>query len=350
MINTSKIPILIVDDDPVFRQSLCIVLGQAPNEWHCYEAENVRQATTLMTEHVIALAIVDINLPDGTAADVVRNPDAPPCLLCTQDDKEPTFQSMFADPSIAQNLVGYLIKPMQQSAIWSIRAGLEIGRERQMRSRLIAEATAQLEEERRLIAQNLHDAVGAAITQLTWIFAGIGKAASTLSVDTSLSQHMQHIETSCMDGKKILAQAHADVSQAITQLRPEAISVGGLTIAIEDMVGQWRKAAPQVSFALAHGSCLDKVDARRAGTLYRLVQEGITNVMRHTDPAEVLIEMIDRGPSLILKILSRGKILVEKDTYKLTILRERTSSLGGVLQFFCDAEREETCLVVSIPV
>lgn len=334
----------------MFRQSLCIVLNQAPNEWHCYEAENVREAKALMAEHVIAMAIVDINLPDGTAADVVRCAGSLPCLLCTQDDKEPTFQSMFADVSISQNLVGYLIKPLQQSAIWSIRAGLEIGRERQMRNRLIAEATAQLEDERRLIAQNLHDAMGAAITQLTWIFSGIDRAVSASSVDMSLSKEKHSIAAACLDGKKVLAQAHADVSQAIMQLRPEAISVGGLKIAVEDMIVQWRKAAPQVDFELVHASFLDQVDARRAGAIYRLIQEGITNVMRHTDPVEILIEMIDRDTSLILKILSKGKILVEKDTYKLTVLRERTSSLGGVLQFTCDAERGETCLAVSIPV
>jgi len=350
MIDPVKTPVLIVDDDPVFRQSLCIVLNQSPNEWHCYEAENVREARALMAAHGIALAIVDINLPDGTAADVVRSAGALPCLLCTQDDKEPTFQSMFSDISIAQNLVGYLIKPLQQSAIWSIRAGLEIGRERQIRNHLIAEATAQLEEERRLIAQNLHDTMGAAITQLTWILSGIDRAVSASSVDMSLSKEKQSIATACLDGKKVLAQAHADVSQAIMQLRPEAVSVGGLKIAIEDMIVQWGNAAPQVAFKLVHASFLDKVDARRAGAIYRLIQEGTTNVMRHTDPVEVLIEVIDRDSSLILKILSKGKILVEKDTYRLTVLRERTSSLGGMLQFICNAGLKETCLVVSIPV
>ena len=350
MIDPVKTPVLIVDDDPVFRQSLCIVLNQSPNEWHCYEAENVREAKALMAEHCIALAIVDINLPDGTAADVVRRAGDLPCLLCTQDDKEPTFQGMFADISIAQNLVGYLIKPLQHSAIWSIRAGLEIGRERQMRNRLIAEATAQLEEERRLIAQNLHDSMGAAITQLTWIFSGIDKAVGTSSDDQNIRAHMSSIKTACSEGNKILAQAHADVSQAVTQLRPEVLSVGSLKIALEDMVRQWRKAAPLVAFQLVHGPFVDKIDTRRAGSLYRLVQEGITNVMRHTDPASVLVEMIDRDASVILKILSQGKILAENDTYKLTVLRERASSLGGVLQFICDAEREETCLVVSIPV
>jgi signal transduction histidine kinase len=350
MINRSQTPVLIVDDDPVFRQSLQIVLSQSPDEWRCYEAENVREAKALMAEQAIALAIVDINLPDGTAADVVRCAGSLPCLLCTQDDKEPTFQSMFADISISQNLVGYLIKPLQQSAIWSIRAGLEIGRERQMRNRLIAEATAQLEDERRLIAQNLHDSMGAAITQLTWILSGIDRAASASSGDQNISMQMPDIKTACSDGKKILAQAHADVSQAITQLRPEALSVGGLKIAIEDMVRQWRKAAPRVAFEFVHGPFVDKIDARRAGSIYRLIQEGLTNVMRHTDPAEVLVEMVDRDTSLILKILSKGKILVEKDTYKLTVLRERTSSLGGTLQFICNADQDETCLMVSIPV
>lgn len=340
-------PVLIVDDDPIFLQSLRIVLDQVPREWSYYEAGNVRQAITLLSEHEIALAIVDINLPDGTAADVIRAAGAVPCLLCTQDDKEPTFKKIFTDQSISQNIVGYLTKPLQQGAIWSIRAGLEIGRERHMQSRLVAEATAGLEEERQLIAQNLHDAMGASITQLTWIFASIQQAANAQAVEHRLSPQITSL---CSQGKKILSDAYTEVSQAITRLHPEAVSVAGLRAAIEDMVAHWKHIAPVVCFELTINNDLEKVDSRHAGMIYRLVQEGITNVMRHTDPVSVRITMACRDKTLILTIASKGQVLVERDTYKLTILRARTLSLGGVLQFTCDANRAETCLTINIPI
>lgn len=347
MIHSNSTPILIVDDDPIFCQSLRIVLDQVPHEWLYYEAGNVQDAIALLSEHAIELAIVDINLPDGTAADIIRTAGAVPCLLCTQDDKEPTFKKMFADPSISQNIVGYLTKPLQQGAIWSIRAGLEIGRERQMRSRLLAEATAGLEEERQLIAQNLHDAMGASITQLMWIFASIQQTVEARAVEPPLPDKVRSL---CSQGKKILSDAHAEISQAITRLHPEAVSIAGLHAAIEDMVTHWKRTAPTVYFELAISGDLEKVDSRRAGIIYRLVQEGITNVMRHTDPISVRTNMTIRDQTLVLVIASKGQILVERDTYKLTILRARTLSLGGVLQFSCDASREQTCLTINIPI
>lgn len=341
------IPVLLIDDDPIFRESLKIVLGQFPQEWSCYCAESVEEAIEELANCQFKLAIVDVHLPDGNAADFIRRAGTLPCILCTQDNEEPTFKQMFNDGSVSHNIVGYLIKPLQQGVIWSIRAGLQIGQERQFRNRLVAEATTGLENERRQIAQNLHDSMGASLTQLTWILSGIDRAISEANIDTELANQ---ITSFCAQGKQIVAEAHREMSEAVMMLRPEAISVAGLQVAIKYMLSQWEVTAPTVRFKLTCAVDLEEIIGEgRSGIIYRLIQEGITNAMRHTNATHVDVNISYRDKSLALSIVSKGRILVEKDTYKLTILKERTSSLGGILQFKCDANRQETCLNITIP-
>jgi len=346
--NNKNKPILIVDDDPIFRASLRIVLSQVADEWSLSEANSVESAINMLAMRSIDLAIVDVHLPDGTATDFIKSAGALPCLLCTQDDQEPTFKKMFDDESVSQNIVGYLIKPLQSGVIWSIRAGFQIGHERQIRNRLVAEATAELEEERRHIAQNLHDAMGALLTQLNWILTGICRAIESQQPNQSLREKIAELST---QGKQIIQEAHAEVSQAITQLRPEAVSVAGLESALKFMISQWRHAAPTVSFEYTIIPDLDSlVGSRKAGIVYRLVQEGLTNAMRHTNPVCIRLNISCHANSLRLVVESKGDAIEKKDTYPLTILRERTSTLGGVLQFTCDVNRGETRLVMTIPV
>src|SRR5262245_16114939 len=95
--NPRNTAVLVVDDDPVFRQAARIVLAQTPGEWQTYEAASVQEAVALLNAGNIEYAIVDIHLPDGTALDIIRSAGAVPCLLCTVDDEEFTFRQIFSD-------------------------------------------------------------------------------------------------------------------------------------------------------------------------------------------------------------------------------------------------------------
>ncbi len=334
--------VLIVDDDPIFSESLRMIL---PAHWQIFKAPDVKSALALASAEPVELALVDMHLLDGHGSDFIRMAGVLPCMLCTQDQGEPAFQAIFDDPVVAQNVVGYLTKPLRPGTIWSIRAGLQIGRERARRDRLVAEATARLEEERRQIAGQLHDMVGASLTHLTWIFSNIEHAAQSGSPGA-----MAEVAAQCRRGREVVRGAHGAVSRAVKELQPEEVHIIGLRGAVDYMLAQWQQTAPRVQFTLVCAKEVDQIDTRRAGIIYRIVQESITNAMRHTDAEAISLQMTCRDQRLEVALQSRGRVLKSTDTYLLTSLRERTASLGGVLQFSCEPQLHTSQLKVVVPI
>ena len=340
--------ILLVDDDLLFRSSASIILDQFRDVWTVYQASSVQEATAILESHRIDLAILDVYLPDGTAADIVRAAGLMPCMLCTRDIADETFRQMFEKQEVAHNIVGYLPKPLPAQAIWQVRAGYLIGKSRMMRDRLIAEATAKHEDGCRVIERNLHDAIGASLAQTTWVLSGIDKAlASSADVPAGLEDTIRKLTAR---GRSILQATHAEVSKILKELRPEEVVVTSLKHAIEFMVAEWQAVAPGVTFRCRIADEVHDIDIRRAATIFRLVQEGITNAMRHAAPRVIDVELTCRKQQLLVQILSEGEIPTqESETYALTILRERTASLGGMLQFTCSAADGTSRLKILIP-
>jgi signal transduction histidine kinase len=216
------------------------------------------------------------------------------------------------------------------------------------RNRLVAEATAALESERQTIARNLHDGMGAFLSQMSWLFDGLKKSTSNLDINSVASEKILEI---CDAGKKAVTQAYAEVSRAVTELRPEEVSIVGLRGAIEYLMDTWQKTAPDVEFNCEICPELDKVDPRKSGILFRLVQEALTNVMRHTSPNNVAVNFQCVHKLLRLTVASQGNILKEYagENVAPRMLRERTTLLGGNMKFEYSVSKQSSKVVITIP-
>lgn len=346
--SVEKARILLVEDDPIFRKSVQIILDQNKDLWTVQIAASVKEALAILERQRMDLGILDVHLPDGTAEDIIRAAGLMPCMLCTQDTNETSFRQLFENQAVAHNIVGYLPKPLTAQAIWQVRAGYLIGRSRVARDRLIAEATAKHEDECRVIERNLHDAIGASLAQTQWVFSGIDKAlAQTEKSPTEMAAGIRQLT---LRGRTILQETHAEVAKILKELRPEEIMITDLKHAIEYMISQWRSIAPTVSFVCRVADEVQDIDIRRAANIFRLVQEGITNTMRHAAPQEITVNLACQKQQLLVEVASVGEIAQpQNDTYALTILRERTASLGGMLQFACSAAEGTSRLKILIP-
>lgn len=337
--------LLVLDDDPVFRGTARVALSADADS--IVEAESVQSGLLALERRMVDLAIVDVHLPDGTAADFIKHAGATPCLLITQDDMETTFRSLMDDPGVAQTVVGYVVKPLTPNSVFSIRATLRVARARHTASRLLIEATTHFEAEKRRIARDLHDEMGTYLTQLRWVFEGLEHDVLPGIHDV---QREARAAALCREGKDLVLLCHQEASRAISRLRPESVATFGLIQAIRFLVGEWERSAPSVDFRVNIDETVDQVDVNRAGSVYYIVAEGLSNAMRHTKPTQLLLAMQRHTSSVEISITSIGVVPAEQDTYALTTLRERTLTLGGVLRFECSAERGETSLAITIPI
>jgi signal transduction histidine kinase len=113
---------------------------------------------------------------------------------------------------------------------------------------------------------------------------------------------------------------------------PDVLLDLGLAGAIETLVHFWKSRRPDIAFTLHVDA--DSLDDRRTAVAFRVVQESLSNAVRHADPSKVdirveqtsdgcLIEVEDNGTGMPIEPAARGLGLLG--------MRERVRSVGGYL-------------------
>lgn len=193
--------------------------------------------------------------------------------------------------------------------------------------RLAQRGIEALEEERRHLARELHDEMGQWLNALKIDAVGIrdrdglpGEVREAAQGIVELTDHVY------------------DVARALVRrLRPVALDELGLDSALQHCVDQWRRRHPAVRCELSLAGLPADLGETTNITLYRLVQEGLTNVARHArarhvhvalrasdDGARVLAEVEDDGVGIASPASGAGVGLAG--------LRERVEMLGGRLR------------------
>jgi two-component system, NarL family, sensor histidine kinase UhpB len=161
------------------------------------------------------------------------------------------------------------------------------------------------EEERRRVARELHDEVGQVLT----------------SVILQLEEG---------EAREAVRRSLEDVRRIARELRPEVLDHLGLQSALRELC----------TAAAGHGlrveRRLDSADAELRPevelVVYRVAQEAITNVMRHSDATQLLVSLEELGGALRLTVRDNGCGLVEKDDGAgIAGMSERALHVGGRL-------------------
>ncbi len=192
--------------------------------------------------------------------------------------------------------------------------------------RLSGSIIASQEKERRAIARELHDELGQLLTALrmdaVWVYEhlqkGNGQAAARASSMCRLIDHT-------LDEVRGLA----------TRLRPGVLDDLGLLEALE-----WYRAEFEKRTGIAcHFRALraPEVDGAMATAAYRIAQEALTNVARHSFATQAEVTLEAEGGTLILTVVDNGRgcrfqELPESQCLGLVGMRERAGLLGGSLE------------------
>jgi signal transduction histidine kinase len=213
--------------------------------------------------------------------------------------------------------------------------------------RMSSEILTAQENERIRISKELHDELGQA---LTLIKLKIGL------IDMKLAETEQPLKALCEDASSHVDQAIENMRRLSRDLCPATIEALGITIALRRLAEDFDNASGiQVC---ADIDSLDALPLQSGILLYRIFQEGLNNIVKHSEAKSANISLKKNNGILFIEIRDDGKGLEfdgQKSTkfafskgFGLTTMRERVRTLGGSLEIR-SSEKEGTRLFFTIP-
>lgn len=180
------------------------------------------------------------------------------------------------------------------------------------------------EEERKMLARDLHDEIGQSLTAIQ------ADAAAILNATAD----QPRIHNSAHAISQVARQVMTMVRSMLEKLRPESLDKLGLKVALEDLISAWQQRYSQIICKVQIADNLHTLNESVAIAAYRLVQESLTNVARHASARQVSITVWVEAAvlSLVMEDDGRGFVPEQATGFGLVGMRERIQSLGGELE------------------
>ncbi|MDY3551822.1 chemotaxis protein CheB [Gemmata sp. JC717] len=215
----------------------------------------------------------------------------------------------------------------------------EMERRRHLARRL---ATAQ-EDERRRVARDLHDTVGQLMAGLSLAFKSIETAGDLpASIAARLSE-----------AQGLMNDLGREVHGLAVRLRPTSLDDIGLEAALGQLVSEWSARSGVRANFHAAGLGPARLPAETETTVYRLVQEALTNVARHANAktVSVVTTRTSGGISVVVEDDGAGFApdAAPKGRLGLLGMRERVELVGGEMDIE-SSPGSGTTVAVQIPV
>jgi PAS domain S-box-containing protein len=192
--------------------------------------------------------------------------------------------------------------------------------------RLSGSIMAGQEKERAAIARELHDELGQVLTALrmdtVWLLNHLK------DTDSTAANH-------ALTMRELIDKTIDEVRSIALRLRPSVLDDLGLIPALEWYTVELEKRSG-IAFILNHKD-VPKVNEIVATAAYRIAQEALTNVVRHSSATHVEISLQALGDLLELKVVDNGcgfnnVELSESDRLGVAGMRERANLAGGTLE------------------
>ena len=214
--------------------------------------------------------------------------------------------------------------------------------------RLMKELFLIQEKERRLIARELHDELGQWLTVI--------RVENEVVLNSASSDSMVAISARVIN--ESTHKMNQIIHEILNQLRPVLLDTVGLTDALSELKRQWRAHHPQIILELKLGGELDKLSEPVNIAVYRIVQEGLTNIYNHAEATWAQISLSRENglepadDCLLLTIEDNGKGYNTQQQFRglgLLGMRERVIALNGSLSVR-SACNEGTEITIKLPI
>jgi signal transduction histidine kinase len=199
------------------------------------------------------------------------------------------------------------------------------------------------EDEQKHISRELHDELGGTLTSLKYDLLWMEQQTSTQG----------EVPQRCKAMRDIIDATTKTVQRISSELRPKILDTLGLAAAIEWQASEFQKRTgikTQVQLA----SELPLIDESRDTGIYRIVQESLTNVARHSQATQVDILLHFRDNNLHVEIVDNGKgfdhaLMDHPESLGLLSIQERARMIGGSAKILGSVGKG-TQVVAEVPI
>jgi signal transduction histidine kinase len=228
-------------------------------------------------------------------------------------------------------LIAALVLLAALTGLWLYnRSNKRIATEKARQKQISIDAFIEGEEkEKARIGRELHDGIAQEI------------------VGVKLAMHQQNADIKLIDE---LTRISLDIRNISHELMPQTLKEYGLKLAIEDIC-QKILAPSGIQYEI-HSSLPDERMANKIEiTLYRIFQELVHNIIKHSHATEVLVQLRKMNNHIMLVVEDNGKGMTEekKNGIGISNLKSRVQLLDGNLQYD-SSDNEGTTAIVRVPI
>lgn len=200
---------------------------------------------------------------------------------------------------------------------------------------------AGIEEERQRIAQELHDGSGMALSALKMKLHILKEKDVNSAAYETIGMLMEDVD-----------RIYDEIRGISHNLMPKTLSKLGLYAAIDELVNQFKIAAPEIHLTYYRKTNVNYFTETAKIFIYRVVQELLTNIVKHSAAKEATLQIIRHSDVLLITIEDNGigfDIKAQKTGIGLTGIKSRVQLLSGELSIDT-SPLHGTFIGVSIPV
>jgi two-component system, NarL family, sensor histidine kinase LiaS len=195
-------------------------------------------------------------------------------------------------------------------------------------------------QERNRLARELHDSVSQQLFAASMMMSAINEG--NLPDDPTLTKQMQMVE-------KMIHQSQLEMRALLLHLRPVALKGKSLQEGIEELLQELTMKVPmEVSWKLESFDLEKGIEDQ----LFRILQEAVSNTLRHAQANSLQVLLILRDDMVILRVVDDGIGFnvdeVKTSSYGLQNMHERALEVGGTLKIV-SLENKGTRLEVKVP-
>ncbi|AXY25445.1 sensor histidine kinase [Suicoccus acidiformans] len=200
-----------------------------------------------------------------------------------------------------------------------------------------------IEGERHRIARELHDSVSQQLFAATMLISLVREQMEEGASQEVILKQVGHVES-------IVQKAQSEMRALLLHLRPIELYDKTLAQGVEELL---RELNPKVPMTLTWDIQVPKLESGLEDHIFRIVQECVSNTLRHAEAKRLEVYLHDNNGVLRLRIIDDGKgFNPDQESlaghYGLNNLAERVKNMGGSHQIFSQVG-EGTTIDISIP-